>query len=145
MADNFNPNPSKIKSKESGQKSSPKENYKKSTKKRLKTKRESGIPKAVADRMVRRVAFTTGLPTLSGMGVFVGSYFVVSRGIAEIPPGITLLSSAGCFLIGLIGLSYGLLSASWDESPGSFIGLENIRTNIGRILSAFKGEKMPRK
>ena len=102
--------------------------------------RDSAIPKSVANRMARRIALTSGVPTLSGMGVFVGSYFLVTKGIADIPPGITLISSAGFFLLGLIGLSYGILSASWDESPGSLIGLENIKPNIGRVRSAFKGK-----
>ena len=102
---------------------------------------ESGIPKYVANRMARRIAFTTGIPTLSGMGVFIGSYFLISRGIAEISPTVTLVSSAMCFLVGLLGLSYGILSASWDFKPGSFLGFENIKPNINRIKDAFKNSK----
>ena len=102
------------------------------------TKNKSGIPSYVANRMARRIAFTTGIPTLSGMGVFVGSYFLISKGIAEISPTVTLVSSALCFLIGLLGLSYGILSASWDFNPGSFLGFENIKPNINRMKDAFK-------
>ena len=102
-----------------------------------KSKGSSGIPKEVANRMARRIAITTGLPTFSGMSVFVISYLIVSRGIADIPPALTLLTSAICFLVGLLGLSYGILSASWENSPGTFLGLENIRPNIGRVKAAF--------
>ena len=105
------------------------------------TSKKSGIPKYVANRMARRIAFTTGIPTLSGMGVFIGSYFLISKGIAEISPTLTLVSSAICFLMGLLGLSYGILSASWDFNPGSFLGLENIKPNINRIKDAFKSSK----
>tara|TARA_Y100001968_G_scaffold245298_1_gene229370 strand:+ start:291 stop:725 length:435 start_codon:yes stop_codon:yes gene_type:complete len=101
----------------------------------------SGIPQYVANRMARRIAFTTGIPTLSGMGVFIGSYFLISKGIAEISPTVTLASSALCFLIGLLGLSYGILSASWDVKPGGFLGIENIKPNINRIKDAFKSTK----
>jgi len=118
------------KSKKTGRNLSPKVNKRK--------RRESFIPKVVANRMVRRVVFTTGLPTLSGMGVFIGSYILIVKGIAEIPPAITLTSSALCFFIGLIGLSYGILSASWDDTPGSLLGIENIQPNIKRMRSAFK-------
>ena len=97
-----------------------------------------GIPKAVANRMARRLVITSGIPTISGMGVFVLSYVLVTKGIADIPPGITLLTSAGCFLIGLVGLSFGILSASWDEKPGSLLGIENIPLNIKRAKAAFK-------
>ena len=105
---------------------------------RKNTSSSSGIPKNIANRMARRIAFTTGIPTLAGMGVFIGSYFVISRGIADISPTLTLVSSALCFLVGLLGLSYGILSASWDFSPGTFLGLENISPNINRIKDAFK-------
>ena len=109
------------------------------SKKTLKsTRKKSGIPSYVANRMARRIAFTTGIPTLSGMGVFIGSYFLISKGIAEISPTVTLVSSALCFLVGLLGLSYGILSASWDFSPGSFLGFENIKPNINRMKDAFK-------
>ena len=105
---------------------------------RSKNKRkESAIPKDVANRMARRIAITTGLPTFCGMGVFIGSYILVSKGIADIPPALTLISSAICFLTGLIGLSYGILSASWETMPGSLLGIENIRPNIGKVRDAF--------
>ena len=103
--------------------------------------KKSGIPSYVANRMARRIAFTTGIPTLSGMGVFIGSYFLISKGIADISPTLTLVSSAICFLVGLLGLSYGILSASWDFNPGSFLGLENIKPNINRMKDAFKTSK----
>ena len=105
------------------------------------TRNDSGIPKYVANRMARRIAFTTGIPTLSGMGVFIGSYFLISKGIAEIAPTVTLVSSAMCFLVGLLGLSYGILSASWDSNPGSILGFENIKPNINRMKDAFKSSK----
>ena len=117
----------------------PKIKEKKSTK--ISIKKNSGIPKYVANRMARRIAFTTGIPTLSGMGVFIGSYFLISKGIADISPTLTLVSSATCFLIGLLGLSYGILSASWDANAGSFLGFENINTNFNRMKDAFKSNK----
>ena len=98
----------------------------------------SGIPKYVADRMARRIFFTAGIPTLMGMSVFIISYFIVTRNIAEIPPSSTIAISALFFLLGLAGLSFGILSASWDKDPGSFFGIENIPMNIQRAKAAFK-------
>ena len=98
----------------------------------------SGIPKYVADRMARRIFFTAGIPTLLGMSVFVISYIIVTRKIAEIPPSSTIAISALFFILGLGGLSYGILSASWDRAPGSFLGLENTPLNIQRAKAAFK-------
>jgi hypothetical protein len=101
-------------------------------------KSTSGIPKYVADRMARRIFFTAGIPTILGMSVFVVSYIIVTRNIAEIPPSSTIAISALFFLLGLAGLSFGILSASWDKEPGSFFGIENIPMNIQRAKAAFK-------
>ena len=98
----------------------------------------SGIPKYVADRMARRIFFTAGIPTIMGMSVFVVSYIIVTKNIAEIPPSSTIAISALFFLLGLAGLSFGILSASWDKEPGSFFGIENIPMNIERAKAAFK-------
>ena len=95
-----------------------------------------GIPEVVANRMARRIAITTGLPTLLGMAVFVASYLLVSREILDLAPGVTLLASGACFLLGLLGLSYGVFSSSWKNSPGSLLGAEQIVLNIGRLRTA---------
>ena len=103
-----------------------------------KTKQSTGIPKYVADRMAKRIFFTAGIPTILGMSVFVVSYIIVTRNIAEIPPSSTIAISALFFLLGLGGLSFGILSASWDKEPGSFFGIENIPLNIERAKAAFR-------
>ncbi|WP_320676603.1 PAM68 family protein [Prochlorococcus sp. MIT 1300] len=108
------------------------------SKKIPKSNKQSGIPKSIANRMARRVVLTTGLPTVTGMGVFILSYILVTRGIADVPPALTLITSAACFFIGLVGLSYGILSTSWEETNGSFLGFENIKPNISRMRSAFQ-------
>ena len=136
---NKNDKPKEVKIGFSSNNSTPKIVKNNSTKKN--SSKESGIPSYVANRMAKRIVFTTGIPTLSGMAVFIGSYFLISKGIAEISPTVTLVSSALCFLVGLLGLSYGILSASWDFNPGSFLGFENIKPNINRIKDAFKSTK----
>ena len=103
-----------------------------------KPKQSTGIPKYVADRMAKRIFFTAGIPTIMGMSVFVVSYIIVTRNIAEIPPSSTIAISALFFLLGLGGLSFGILSASWDKEPGSFFGIENISLNIQRAKAAFR-------
>jgi hypothetical protein len=103
-----------------------------------KAARQQAIPDAVANRMARRIAIATGIPTVMGMSVFVGSYLVVSRGLLEIPTGVTLVASGGCFLLGLLGLSYGVLSSSWEDGAGSLLGTEQIGLNIGRLRQSVK-------
>ena len=100
--------------------------------------RPQGIPPAVANRMARRVGLATGIPTLLGMATFIVSYVVVSRGLLDIPPVVTLVTSGAFFLLGLLGLSYGVLSASWEEAPGSLLGFEQIGVNVTRLRSSLK-------
>ena len=106
--------------------------------------RQQVIPDAVANRMARRIAIATGVPSLMGMGVFVASYVLVSRQILDIPPGATLAASGGCFLLGLVGLSYGVLSASWEDKPGSLLGTEQLPLNIGRLKESIRAMRQNR-
>ena len=125
-------------SKKTSKQSNAFQDLEKATKANKNKVQSSGIPKYVADRMAKRIFFTAGIPTLMGMSVFIISYIIVTKKIAEIPPSSTIAISALFFLLGLGGLSYGILSASWDKAPGSFLGLENIPLNIQRAKAAFK-------
>ncbi|MEB3247293.1 MAG: PAM68 family protein [Synechococcus sp.] len=107
--------------------------------------RQEAIPRYVADRMARRVAVFTGLPTVAGMGVFVGSYLLITQGIAEIAPGVTLAGSGFFFLLGLAGLSFGVLSSSWEQHPGSLLGLENLKPNLQRMRQSIRAQKQQKK
>ena len=105
---------------------------------KTRAKAQQTIPDYVANRMARRVAVATGIPSILGMSTFVASYLLVSKGVLDIPPGITLVTSGGFFLLGLVGLSYGVLSASWEPGAGSLLGLEQMGLNISRLRSSIK-------
>jgi hypothetical protein len=52
-----------------------------------------------------------------------------------------LLVTLGCFGLGVLGLTYGVLSASWDEDrPGDWLGIAEFQVNFGRMTSAW-GQK----
>ncbi|HEY9642380.1 MAG TPA: PAM68 family protein [Coleofasciculaceae cyanobacterium] len=98
-----------------------------------KTGTASGIPDAVSRRMVWRMALFCGIPSALGMLTFIGSYLLVSNGTL-LPTYAVFLVSLGWFGIGVLGLSYGVLSASWDEEvAGSRLGLTEFATNWGRM------------
>ena len=100
--------------------------------------RAQTIPDAVANRMARRIAIASGIPSLLGMAVFVVSYLLISRHIVDVPTGVTLLASGGFFLLGVLGLSYGVLSASWEEQPGSLLGGEQLAVNLSRLRQSVR-------
>ena len=108
------------------------------------TPRRSAIPDHVSRRMVRRVLLLSGVPTLLAMGVFVLSYILMSQGIMRIEPIVTIGVSGVLFVLGLLGLSYGVLSASWDDGPGSLLGLEQFGTNFQRLRVSIGATKRDR-
>jgi hypothetical protein len=107
---------------------------------------DAQIPEVVSQRMGRRMAWFSGIPTVLGMMTFVVSYFLVKQAGLDLPPSVVLLVSAGCFGLGVVGLSYGLLSASWDEeNVGSLIGTEQFGVNFGRLRAGWKEGKQQKK
>jgi hypothetical protein len=58
--------------------------------------------------------------------------------VLDIPPGVTLLASGGLFLLGVLGLSYGVLSSSWETEPGTLLGTEQIGLNVGRLRQSVR-------
>ncbi len=105
-------------------------------------KEEMAIPKVVSNRMARRMALFCGLPTALGMATFVVSYVIVSQGWLRLPTVAVVLTSMGFFGLGVLGLSYGVISASWDEEiVGSKLGWQEFRTNWGRMTSAWRSSR----
>lgn len=102
----------------------------------------SAIPEGVSKRMIRRIAFFCGIPTVLGLSSFVVSYWVVTHHLLEVPTKAVFFVSLGLFGLGVVGLSYGVLSASWDEErSGSLIGWQEFTTNFGRMRSAWRSSK----
>jgi uncharacterized membrane protein len=100
---------------------------------------ESRIPDAIGQRMLGRVLIFSGVPTLLGVLVFFVSYYVMVNDLYDIPNVAVLLSSMLGFGLGVVGLSYGVLSASWDEDePGSALGFSEFGVNSKRLLAGLK-------
>ena len=105
------------------------------------TKEEMAVPKIVSNRMVRRMALFCGVPTALGIATFIASYLIVSQGF-KLPNVAVLLVSMGFFGLGVLGLSYGVLSASWDEEVlGSKLGWQEFTVNWGRMVSAWRSTR----
>ncbi|MFM2060671.1 MAG: hypothetical protein RLZZ507_341 [Cyanobacteriota bacterium] len=103
------------------------------------TKEEMAIPEVVSQRMIRRVAAFCGIPTALGITTLVASYLLVSYAHIQLPPIAVLLVNMGLFGIGVLGITYGVLSASWDEdSPGTLIGLGEFKINWGRMTEVWR-------
>ncbi len=103
------------------------------------TKQEMAIPQVVSQRMIRRVAGFCGIPTALGITTLVVSYLLTMYSEIQLPPIAVLLVNMGLFGIGVLGITYGVLSASWDEErTGSLLGLGEFSTNWGRMVEVWR-------
>jgi hypothetical protein len=106
------------------------------------TKASQGIPEVVSKRMAKRMVIFCGIPTFLGLSTFPVSYFGLFKHGIELPNVAVLLASLGGLGLGVLGLSYGVLSASWDEPiPGSSLGWQEFKLNFGRVVENFKAAR----
>jgi hypothetical protein len=109
------------------------------------SKTDRSIPEVVNRRMLRRMAIFCGLPTSAGMGSIFLGYVIVSRHLFTLPNTAVLLVSLGFFGLGVLGLTYGALSASWDEERiGTWLGWKELTLNWGRLTGAWQEERESR-
>lgn len=98
-----------------------------------------GIPEEVSKRMMRRMAVFSGIPTAMGILSFFVFYAIVRQEWFKIPNTAVLLVSMGLFGLGVLGLSYGIFSTSWDEERvGTWWGWSEFVLNFGRFTSAWR-------
>lgn len=103
---------------------------------------DASIPEVVSQRMLKRMLVFSGVPVLVGVGIFFGSYFLLINQILDFPKYFVLLLTMGCFGLGVAGLSYGALSASWDEDRlGTWFGADEFRVNFSRLTGAWRAAR----
>lgn len=104
------------------------------------------IPKSVSERMIKRMAIFSGIPTALGMSSFFVFYWVVSHDLLDIPTAAVGAVSLGLFGLGVLGLSYGIFSTSWDENTlGSWWGWQEFTLNLGRTIEAWRNARQEAK
>lgn len=102
----------------------------------------SAIPDVVSKRMGKRMAVFCGIPSILGMSSLFIFYWLKIKEVVELPPYLALAVSFGFLGLGVLGLSYGLFSACWDEDrAGTLIGFDEFKLNLGRTKDAWKASK----
>ena len=155
----FEPRNNKKKSAAADNSSADKDRAKKSETKPLKTKQDrskprstsrssrqnsnlSAIPDVVSKRMGRRMAVFCGIPSALGMSSLFIFYWLKIKEVVDLPPYTAFAVSFGFLGLGVLGLSYGLFSACWDEERiGSTWGIDEFKINLGRTKDAWKASK----
>ncbi|NJR67567.1 MAG: DUF3464 family protein [Synechococcales cyanobacterium CRU_2_2] len=110
------------------------------------TLEETRIPDIVGKRMLRRMVVLSGVPSFLGVATFFVAYWLIKRGAFEFPNEFVVAVSLLFFGLGVVGLSYGVLSASWEEEvEGSLLGREEFALNFGRMRSAWREAREAKK
>ncbi|BAQ59640.1 hypothetical protein GM3708_45 [Geminocystis sp. NIES-3708] len=100
------------------------------------------IPEVISTRMLKRMAVFSGIPTGLGVFSFFAFYVVVTQKWLKVPNTAVLLITMGLFGLGVLGLSYGVLSTSWDEErEGTWWGWSDFTINFRRLTSAWRNAR----
>lgn len=100
-----------------------------------------GVPQVVTDRMLKRVGIFCGTPLI--LGFMTGPAYYVAKKVmdVDVPPAVFFAASSLTFGAAFVGISYGVLSASWDpRREGSFWGTEEFKQNIPILISTIMGK-----
>lgn len=99
------------------------------------------LPKEVSDRMGRRMFVFAGVPTFLGILVFPIAYSLIKYGGVDLPHVAVILVSMGFLGLGVLGITYGGLSASWDLGrKGSLLGIAEAKINFQRLKEGLDDE-----
>ncbi|KAK8954100.1 hypothetical protein KSP39_PZI001945 [Platanthera zijinensis] len=88
------------------------------------------IPEVVTNRMMRRMGLSVGIPLAVGVLFFPFFYYLKVVAKIDVPTWIPFLVSFFFFGASLLGISYGIVSTSWDPlREGSLLGWNEARRN----------------
>lgn len=100
------------------------------------------VPEQITDRMLRRMlTFSIG-PVFFGFTLFPFFYYLKTSQGVDIPVWAVYLVQTMIFGGGLLGISYGILSSSWDpQREGSRLGWNEFQANLPIVLQRFRNPK----
>lgn len=88
------------------------------------------IPEIVTNRMISRIGFTVGIPLLVGLLFFPFFYYLKVVLKIDVPSWLPVIVSFIFFGAALLGVSYGIVSSSWDPlREGSLLGWNEAQRN----------------
>ncbi|XP_038877163.1 protein PAM68, chloroplastic isoform X2 [Benincasa hispida] len=88
------------------------------------------IPEVVTNRMISRMGFSVGIPLLIGLLFFPFFYYLKVVLKIDVPSWVPVIVSFFFFGSALLGVSYGIVSSSWDPMrEGSLLGWNEAQKN----------------
>lgn len=96
------------------------------------------VPEQITNRMLKRIALFSGGPIVLGMLLFPLFYYIKKVQGIDLPVWAVYIVQTGVFGGGLLGISYGIISASWDpQREGSLLGWNEFQANLPLVLNRF--------
>ena len=94
----------------------------------------AAIPEKVAQRMGKRMIPFVGVPLFGTFASFIGFWYMAVYRDQEFQPALVATTSFVFLAVGLLGITYSVLSASWDDDrEGSGLGFDEFKTNVGNL------------
>lgn len=88
------------------------------------------IPEIVTNRMISRMGFTVGIPLFVGLLFYPFFYYLKVVLKVDVPSWVPVIVSFLFFGTALLGVSYGIVSSSWDPMrEGSLLGWNEAQKN----------------
>ncbi|XP_016200584.1 protein PAM68, chloroplastic [Arachis ipaensis] len=103
--------------------------------------REEGvIPEVVTNRMISRMGFSVGIPLGIGLLFFPFFYYLKVGLKIDVPTWVPFIVSFFFFGSALLGVSYGIVSSSWDPlREGSLLGWNEAQKNWPVFWQSLRG------
>jgi len=100
------------------------------------------VPEVVTNRMLKRITYTVGIPFAVGIAFFGLYYYLKAVKKVDIPEWLPLFTSLVTFGSSGAGITYGVLSASWDpKREGSLLGWKEAQLNWPVFWETFRGKR----
>lgn len=97
------------------------------------------VPEQITDRMLKRMLLFSGGPVMVGMLLFPLFYYLKKVQGIDLPVWVVYIVQTTIFGGGLLGISYGVISSSWDPSrEGSLLGWNEFKANLPLVLDRFR-------
>ncbi|PSS01308.1 hypothetical protein CEY00_Acc22666 [Actinidia chinensis var. chinensis] len=101
---------------------------------------EGVIPEVVTNRMMSRMGFSVGIPLLIGLLFFPFFYYLKVGLKIDVPTWVPFIVSFVFFGTALLGVSYGIVSSSWDPMrEGSLLGWTEAKKNWPVFWQSIRG------
>lgn len=97
------------------------------------------VPTQITDRMLKRMVMFSIGPVFLGFLLFPAFYYLKKVQGIDLPVWAVYIVQTAIFGGGLLGISYGVISSSWDpKREGSLLGWNEFQTNLPSVLDRFR-------